>query len=83
MILSAKIIAEDGRVIEKQVETKDIPGLSEFDMSSKEGFYLSLDQFETAVLNTREELISGLAEGYLKEAAKKGGLSRKSEKRCE
>lgn len=80
MILTATIIAEDGSVVESQVETDKIPGLSEFDMKSKEGFLRSFDQLETAVLESRDELFSGLAEGYLKEVAKKGGLIGKSEK---
>ena len=68
----AKIKGADGTLVEKTVRLdKVLPRLDDFDLSTKEGFLRDFDVLEKAMIQARDEMASGLAEGYVAGAAKK------------
>lgn len=60
---------ENGKMVTKPIEiTKDVPWIKEFD---KHGFDKGFDEFETAVLEGRQEACEKAAEEYFKNMSKK------------
>lgn len=68
----ARIKGADGTFVEKTVRLdKVLPCLEDFDLNTKEGFLRDFDVLEKAVIQARDEMAEGLAEGYVAGAAKK------------
>lgn len=68
----ARIKGKDGVVVEKTVRLdKALPSLNDFDLCTREGFLRDFDVLEKAVIQARDEMSAGLAEGYVASASKK------------
>ena len=70
---TAEIESPDGSIVKRTVEvdSKDIPSLEDFDLSSKKGFLNDFDKLEKAVLEGRNKIGEEIANAYLKESGKK------------
>lgn len=74
----ARIKGKDGTVIEKTVRIDGaIPDVSDFDLSTKDGFLKDLGELEQTVLSARNQMAEGLAENYLDTASKKNRTQKK------
>ena len=68
----ARIKGKDGVVVEKTVRLDGaLPSLDDFDLCTREGFLRDFDVLEKAVIEARDRMSSGLAEGYMASASKK------------
>lgn len=74
----ARVKDKNGTVIEKNVCLDQVlPNVSDFDLSTKEGFLRDFDALEKAVLTARNQAAAELAEGYMEAASKKNGITTK------
>ena len=67
----ARITDEDGKVIEREVET-DIPGTDKMDYSSMDAFLQTLDNAERPLLKARNKIGKDVFEAYLAQATDGG-----------
>ena len=67
----ARITDEDGKVIEREVET-DIPGTDKMDYSSMDAFLQTLDNAERPLLKARNKIGKAVLEAYLDHATDGG-----------
>ena len=68
----ARIKGRDGVVVERTVRLDGaLPSLDDFDLCTREGFLRDFDVLEKAVIQCRDRMSSGLAEGYMASASKK------------
>jgi len=68
----ARITTADGRVIETTAEAPEgIPDLTDFDLSTEEGFLRDFDSLEQGLLAAGRQVEKQLASEYLEEASKK------------
>ena len=67
----ARITDEDGKVIEREVET-DIPGTDKMDYSSMDAFLQTLDNAERPLLKARNKIGKDVLEAYLDQATDVG-----------
>ena len=69
---TARITMPDGRVIEKKIEADGgVPADGEMDFHTIDGFRLSFDRYEKAILQARDKACKELTDEYMKELSKK------------
>jgi hypothetical protein len=70
---TAEIESPDGSIVQRTVEvdSKDLPSMKDFDLSTKEGFLNDFDKLEKAVLEGRNKIGEEIANAYLEESGKK------------
>lgn len=70
--ITARIMGDDGTVIEKTVRLdKAIPDISDFDLATKEGFLRDFDALEGSVIRARNQIGDQISAAFMDEAAKK------------
>lgn len=68
----ARITGDDGMVIEKTVRLdKAIPNISDFDLSTRDGFLHDFDALEGSVIRARNQIGDQISAAFMEEAAKK------------
>lgn len=74
----ARITTEDGKVIERRVETSEgiIPS-EEINREDLHAFLSQFDKYEKSALSARNRICDEITQAWLEEQVKKGGLSGK------
>lgn len=72
LVLKAQVIGKDGNMIEKEIRIQDaLPDISDFDLSTKEGFLKDFHEVEKSMLLARGQLTEDITKEYLDAASKK------------
>lgn len=77
LVLKAQVIGKDGNLIEKEIRIEDaLPDISDFDLSTKEGFLKDFHEVEKSMLLARGQLTEGITKEYLDAASKKNEMKK-------
>lgn len=75
LVLTAQVIGRNGSMIKKEIRIEDaLPDISDFDLSTKEGFLRDFHEVEKNMLLARGQLTEDVAKEYLDAASKKNGM---------
>ena len=78
LIVTARVVGKDGTVIEKEIRIDDaLPDVTDFDISTLEGFRRDFDQLEKNMLAARDQIAADLTEEYMGEVSKKNQSRKK------
>lgn len=77
LVLKAQVIGKDGNTIEKEIRIEDaLPDISDFDLSTKEGFLRDFHEVEKSMLLARGQIVEDITKKYLDEASKKNEIKK-------
>lgn len=77
LVLTAQVIGKDGSTIEKKIRIADaLPDISDFDLSTKDGFLKDFHEVEKSMLLARGQLTEDLTRDYLDAVSKKNGAGK-------
>lgn len=77
LVLKAQVIGKDGNTIEKEIRIEDaLPDISDFDLSTKEGFLRDFHEVEKSMLLARGQIVEDITKMYLDEASKKNEIKK-------
>lgn len=77
LVLKAQVIGKDGNTIEKEIRIEDaLPDISDFDLSTKEGFLKDFHEVEKSMLLARGQIVEDITKEYLDAASKKNEMKK-------